>query len=107
MEVIKEEEIKEEAKLVHSPSIEKKMFEHKIKVEDKEYENTWKSGCLTMDKRAVMYFSQLSVIVGIMGFSIYQLVNIPDCQGQQSYMGLLTLLIGLLLPNPKFSGKDK
>lgn len=96
------DEIKE---LIHSPSIGKQIFEHKMKIENETYENTWRSFCIETDKRAVVYFSQLFIITGIMVFSIYQLMNTDRCENQ-AYMGLLTLLIGLIMPGPQIA-KDK
>jgi hypothetical protein len=86
---------------LEEPNAEKKKLE--LKLAEKKYENTWESCCLKTDKRAVVYFTQMIVICGIMGFSISQLIRINSCEGQQAYMGLLTLLIGLLMPNPKFN----
>jgi hypothetical protein len=82
------------------PSIQSRVLEHKIDVENED--NRWKSCCLDVDRRAVQYFSQLSIIAGTMIFCIYQLIEIPTCEGQQAYIGLLTMLIGILVPSPKF-----
>lgn len=81
------------------------MEDHKLELEDKKYENTWRSCCLVVDRRAVVYLSQMFVIVFAMGFSMYQLMSIHECNGQQAYLGLLTMLIGLLCPNPNYQKK--
>lgn len=70
---------------------------------EEEKNETWKSCCMTMDKRAVQYFSQISIITGIMIFTITQLVRLKECSSQVPYMSLLTFLIGILIPNPKIS----
>jgi hypothetical protein len=62
---------------------------------------TWKSCCFTVDKHAVAFFSQLFVCCGVMLFCMYQLLHQEDCQGQQMYSGLLTLILGVLIPTPK------
>ena len=77
------------------------ILEHEIKVQDETYDNNWKSCCITMDKRAVQYFSQISIICFIIMFNIYQLLTLHECSSQVPYMSLLTFLIGLLCPNPK------
>jgi len=56
-----------------------------------------------MDRRAIQYFTQLGIISSVMAFSIFQLNRLDSCEGQQAYLGLLTLLIGVLIPNPKFN----
>ena len=92
----------EEKKITRSPSCHKMIIKHDIDLEDKKYNNTWNSCCLTMDRRAVQFFTQIFVISGVMIFSVIQLYRLDTCEGQQAYLGLLTLLIGILVPNPKF-----
>jgi hypothetical protein len=91
--------------LVESPSIQREIMEHKLQHEDQVYQNTWQSCCLTLDKRATQYFSQLTIIVLILLFCIYQLLTLQDCEPQQAYLGLLTLLIGLVIPTPQMNSK--
>tara|TARA_R110001606_G_scaffold375788_1_gene534184 strand:- start:268 stop:606 length:339 start_codon:yes stop_codon:yes gene_type:complete len=66
-------------------------------------ENTWRSCCLKTDRRAVIYFSQMIISVGVMGFSCYQLVNLENCEAQSLYSGLLSLVVGIYLPQPKIA----
>tara|TARA_R110000868_G_scaffold78486_1_gene223959 strand:- start:71 stop:397 length:327 start_codon:yes stop_codon:yes gene_type:complete len=88
-----------------SQSIERKILEHKLKIEDDKYADTWKSCCILLDRRAVQYFTQIIVIGGTMGFCISKLYFNESCEAQKTYLGLLTLLLGVLIPNPKFSDK--
>jgi hypothetical protein len=69
-----------------------------VEVEEKE---TWTSCCLKVDKNAVQFFSQLAISVGVISFSLYQLIKLPDCEQQQTYSSLLTLVLGVWLPSPK------
>ena len=62
----------------------------------------WRSACVLMDKNAVQYFTTIGIITGIMGFSIYKLSTNESCESQTAYMGLLTLLLGILSPSPVF-----
>jgi len=101
------EEKKEMPPINRSASVDMKILEHRFKVEDDKYKDTWKSCCMVLDRRAVQYFTQILIIGGTMGFSIAQLYRINTCEGQQAYLGLLTLLIGILIPNPKFSDKNE
>ena len=93
-----------EAVMLHprSPSAQKRILDHALKAEDTQVENTWKSLCMVMDRRAVQYFTQISIIGGVMIFCIFKLTTDTSCVAQQAYTGLLTLLIGILAPSPKF-----
>ena len=89
-----------------SPSMEKRQLEHKIDVENKQIDNTWKSCCgLVMDKNAVMYFTQIIIIFFVMCFAIYKLTTNDSCEAQTTYMSLLTLCIGVIAPSPTFKKK--
>ena len=76
-------------------------METQFPVEDQS-DNIWKSCCLSMDRRAVQYFSQLGVISAAMGLCIFKLGIDPSQETQVSYTALLTLLIGVIVPSPKF-----
>ena len=62
-----------------------------------------KSG--TTDKRIIVFFSQFSITLIIIFFCIYQLILSNSCESDQLYMSLLTLVIGIYLPNPKMRKK--
>ena len=65
--------------------------------------NIWKSCCgLELDKNAIQYFTTIAIISGIMGFAIYKLSTNESCESQTAYMGLLTMMIGLVAPAPQF-----
>ena len=85
-----------------SESVERRILDHALKAEDTHADNTWKSMCLEMDRRAVQYFTQISIIGSVMIFCIFKLTTDTSCVAQQAYTGLLTLLIGILAPSPKF-----
>jgi hypothetical protein len=69
-----------------------------------EVENTWSSCCLKTDRRAVIYFSQLSISCSAMALCMYQLIKYPDdCNHNNLYIGLLTFLLGVYLPQPKIN----
>ena len=82
-------------------------LQHEMNIETERIKNTWNTFCLKMDRRAVQYFCQVIIIASTMAFSAAQLIRLPDCDAQQAYLGLLTLLVVLLLPNPKFHEKDR
>jgi len=89
-----------------SPAIQTRILEHKIDLENKADENQWKSCCVVMDKRAITFFSQIFTTVSIMTFCMVQLVRLDDCNSEQTYLGLLTFLIGCMLPNPQFNKQE-
>ncbi len=60
----------------------------------------WRSCCLSADKHFIMYLTQIGLILLIMSFCIAQLLVKPDCTSQTAYTGLLTMLIGLVIPSP-------
>jgi hypothetical protein len=94
------EEIKIEPVEIRSPSNERLKMEHDMHHVDEVYDNTWTSCCIEMDKRATVYFTQLGIILAVMIFAVYQLLTITDCDKSTGYMGLLTLLLGYVLPSP-------
>ena len=93
--------------LPKSPSVLRRQLEHKIIMEEKEQENTWKSCCgLSAHSAPVQYFTTIFIISGIMAFCIYKLCINLTCESQTAYMGLLTLLLGILAPSPVFKKKS-
>jgi hypothetical protein len=66
----------------------------------------WRSCCMECDSRAVVFFSQFCVSVGVISFCIYQMAIHDDCESQKGYGSLLTFLVGLLLPSPKISSNN-
>ena len=77
-------------------------LEHKIDMENKEQDNTWRSFCLVMNKNAVQYFTQVGIIFFVMCFAIYKLITNETSESQTIYMSLLTLCIGVISPSPTF-----
>ena len=73
---------------------------HDIALEDKKYDDHWQSCCMTIDRRATRYFTQLAIAVMIITFCIVQLIRIESCEGQALYSGLLMTVIGIMLPAP-------
>ena len=82
----------------------KELILHKIEVEDEEikfnHDNTYKSCCLTIDKRALNYFTQAIFSGSIIAFCIAMLSMNTDCATFSRYSPLLTFVIGIWVPNP-------
>jgi hypothetical protein len=68
-------------------------------------DNEWSIGCLgKLDRRCVVYFSQISILGLCIGVSLYQVSTRDD--NKDFWIGLLSSSIGILIPNPKLSKKD-
>ena len=61
----------------------------------------WRSCCLTADRDAVVYFSQLTISLCTMAFAGYQLIALENCEAQSLYSGILTMCIGIYIPSPR------
>ena len=83
---------------------------HQIAVEDDErdyqHKTTWRSCCLVLDKRATIFFAQLTFSVIVVGFCIGMLVVNGDCNTFSRWSPLLVLILGVWLPQPSLRGQD-
>ena len=66
-----------------------------------EVENSWRSCCFSVDKNATVFISQLSVCILVISFCMYQLLHSKSCEKDSLYSGLLTLILGIIIPNPR------
>jgi len=64
-------------------------------------DNLWRSCCLITDRRMIVFFSQLIIGISVISFSFIQLVRNDDCESNQLYVGLVTMIIGIFLPSPR------
>jgi hypothetical protein len=64
----------------------------------------WKSCCLTIDRRAVQFFSQLSISLIIIVFCLFQLHTKPKCDTGE-YLSLLTMVLGMWIDAPRLEHK--
>ena len=66
-----------------------------------EKENEYKSCCLKTDKRALLFFSQLSISLITLLVCIYQLItHHDDCENNQLYSNILMMILGVWVPQP-------
>jgi len=65
-----------------------------------EQKNYWKSCCLQVDRRAVKFFSQLTLSFTIIIFCLYQLWRLPK-EDSSEYLSLLTMIIGVYVEAPR------
>ena len=66
-------------------------------------ENTYKSCCISSDKRALAFFSQFTISISVLLFSFYKLINSDRCEDTQVYIGLITMIIGVYIPSPRMN----
>jgi hypothetical protein len=64
-------------------------------------ENLWRSCCLITDRRMIVFFSQLIIALAVISFSFVQLIRNDQCESNQLYVGLVTMIIGIFLPSPR------
>ena len=88
--------------LKRTGSIDKKIVDHAIEIENKHSDTNIKTCCnRTSDSRLLKFIATFSITSIIIIFSCYQLSK-PDisCPDQNTYVGLITLLIGIWLKSP-------
>jgi len=64
-------------------------------------DNLWRSCCLVTDRRMIVFFSQLIIGISVISFSFIQLAKNDECESNQLYVGLVTMIIGIFLPSPR------
>ena len=83
------------------------LVNHKIAVEDDErqfeHKYQWTSCCLRVDKRALSFFTQAAFSGSIVAFCITMLITSQDCATFSRYSPLLTLIVGVWIPNPSLA----
>ena len=66
--------------------------------------NEWTCCCLSgkerTDSRLIKFCAIYVVLMLVIVFAMAMLLTRPSCEEQTSYMSLLTLLIGLVIPHP-------
>jgi len=71
--------------------------------ETKQETNQWTSCCFEnpTDSRLLKFVVVYFIILMIITFSLYQLSLSDTCETQTTYISLLTLILGIVLPSPK------
>ena len=65
-----------------------------------EIDNTFKSCCLTMDRRALSFFTTLGISLIIISFCIVQLLSAESCEETNTWIALLMFVIGIWIKSP-------
>lgn len=62
----------------------------------------------TTDKRVIEYFTKFSVCFIVLLFCIVQLIRLGgDCTADHLYGNILSMILGVFLPSPVITRKDK
>ena len=70
-------------------------------VQTQDETNVWRSCCFVADKRVIVFSSQLIIAFSVITFSFVQLARNNECEHNQLYVGLVTMIIGIFLPSPR------
>ena len=62
--------------------------------------NNWYTGCGFVDSRVVLYLVYALFSLLVVVFCMVQLSTLVACHPQQMYSSMLTLVLGVYLPNP-------
>lgn len=82
-------------------AIELRQLNHLIELENNEAKNILKTCCgTTSDKRLLVFVSSFTISMFTALFACIQLIRLDDCHSQNTYTGLLTLIIGLWIRSP-------
>jgi hypothetical protein len=77
------------------------VIEHIIDIENNTTENQLQSCCgRTSDKRLLVFIASIIISISVVGFSCVQLVLLDDCHSQNTYISLLTLIVGVWIKSP-------
>ena len=81
-------------------------LQHRVTINERkaelDLEIRWKSCCFTMDRRAIMYFTTLTVSGIVMALCIVKLSEDIPCEQQNGWISLLSLVIGIYIKSPQF-----
>ena len=86
-------------------AVAKAVLEHideskKQEIVELEKNNHWQSCCITMDKGAVRFFTQVAICGGVMIFCGVSLIIGVSQSIVPLYTGLMSFSLGLLFPQP-------
>jgi hypothetical protein len=63
----------------------------------------WKSCCTLIDSRVLQFLVQSAMLFCVAIFCMFMLVKVDTCAEQQLFSGILTMVLGVFIPNPKVS----
>lgn len=66
-----------------------------------EDDNVWRSCCTYIDSRVLQFIVQSLMCWLVCMFCMFMLFHSVACPEQQLYSGILTMVLGVFIPNPK------
>lgn len=77
---------------------------HEVALEIKKDENHshhhWKSCCMTFDRHAVMFFSQLGISIAVLVYCGYKLQGLDRFDDSNTWVGFVTFILGVWVKTP-------
>jgi hypothetical protein len=61
----------------------------------------WKSCCTLIDSRVLQFMAQSMMLFCVSTFCMVMLLRVDTCPEQQLFSGILTMVVGVFVPNPK------
>ena len=61
----------------------------------------WRSCCIELNREFTIFFTKYFILISLMIFFSVELHISTTCEDKQLFMSLLTLMIGVAVPNPK------
>lgn len=80
---------------------------HRKEIEDEKFLNTYRSCCLTSDKRALEFFLKSGVIFSVLIFSMIQVMTVENSAERNAFLNVVILILGTFLPSPKIKEDKK
>jgi|LakMenE29Apr09ns_1017244.scaffolds.fasta_scaffold30572_1 hypothetical protein len=108
MNSVKEEVIDIECLIKESPSLTPSNITPRVALQNRPLYNSqknirqseWRSCCFALDKSAVKYFTQITILSGLIVLSGTMLVLDNDCISQRNWSALLMICLGVFLKAP-------
>ena len=97
-----EKKIMMQSPLDRSASMKHRVLEHNIEIDTARQKNKWTMCCSERktDARLLTFVASFIVTMTLLIFSCYQLTHVDDCQSENLYTGLITLVIGVWIKSP-------
>ena len=63
-------------------------------------DHLWRSCCTVVDSRVLQFMAQALLCTLVACFCMFMLTGTKECPDQQLYSGILTMVLGIFIPNP-------
>ena len=90
-----------------TPELKHRRIELEMKREEHELDEEWEC-CMfkkKTDSRLIKYLFQMCLIIAIMIMCVIKLMTTTNCTEQNTFVGILTMMVGIILPSPSMGKK--